>query len=100
SEDAIISKTLDGIITTWNGGAERLFGYSAEEAVGRPVTLVIPPGQLDEEHTILERLRRGERVESFETVRVAKDGHRIDVSLTVSPLRDASGLIVGASKVA
>ena len=100
SEDAIVSKTLDGVITSWNQGAERLFGYTAAEAVGQPITLIIPPERLDEEPAILERLRRGERVEHFETVRVAKDGRRLDISLTISPVRDGSGRIIGASKIA
>ena len=100
SQDAIISKTLDAIITSWNQAAERLFGYTAAEAVGRPVTLIIPPERLDEEPAILERLRRGERVEHFETVRVAKDGRRLDISLTISPIRDLAGDIIGASKIA
>jgi PAS domain S-box-containing protein len=100
SDDAILSKTLDGIITSWNRGAERLFGYTAAEAVGRPVTLIIPPERLDEEPAILQRLRRGERVEHFETVRVARDGRRLDISLTISPLRDSDGRIIGASKIA
>ena len=100
SDDAIISKTLEGIIRTWNSAAERLFGYSEAEAVGQPITLIIPPERLDEERSILDRLRRGERVDHFETVRVAKDGRAIDISLTVSPTRDASGRIIGASKVA
>jgi PAS domain S-box-containing protein len=102
SQDAIISKTLDGVIRTWNAGAERLFGYRAEEAVGRPITLIIPQERLaqDEERSILARLARGELIEHYETVRVAKDGRRLDISLTVSPLRDAEGRIIGASKVA
>ena len=100
SEDAIVSKTLDGVIRSWNAGAERLFGYTAEEAVGRSITLIIPPERLDEERAILERLRRGERVEHFETVRVAKDGRRLDISLTISPIRDGAGHIIGASKIA
>jgi PAS domain S-box-containing protein len=100
SDDAIVSKTLDAVITSWNQGAERLFGYTAAEAVGRPITLIIPPERLDEEPAILERLRRGQRVEHFETVRVAKDGRRIDISLTISPVRDGGGRIVGASKIA
>ncbi len=100
SEDAIVSKTLDGIITTWNAAAERLFGYTAREAVGRPITLIIPTERHDEERGILERLRRGERVEHFETVRMAKDGRRLDISLTVSPIRDDAGRIIGASKIA
>jgi PAS domain S-box-containing protein len=100
SDDAIVSKTLDAVITSWNRGAERLFGYTAAEAVGRPITLIIPPERLDEEPAILERLRRGERVEHFETVRVAKDGRWLDISLTISPVRDAQGRIIGASKIA
>jgi PAS domain S-box-containing protein len=100
SEDAIVSKTLDGIIRSWNVGAARIFGYTAEEAVGQPITLIVPTEYIDEEHSILERLRRGERVEHFETVRVTKDGRRLDISLTISPLRGSAGRIVGASKVA
>jgi PAS domain S-box-containing protein len=100
SEDAIVSKTLDGIILSWNAGAERLFAYASHEAIGRSITLIIPPERQDEEHEILARIARGERVEHFETVRVAKDGRRIDISLTVSPVRDRAGRIVGASKVA
>ena len=100
SEDAIVSKTLDGVIRSWNAGAERLFGYTPEEAVGRPITLIIPPERLDEEAAILARLRRGERVEHFETVRVAKDGRRIRHLPHGLPLRDEAGVIVGASKIA
>ncbi|PCC71998.1 PAS domain S-box-containing protein [Nannocystis exedens] len=100
SEDAIVSKTLDTIIRTWNAGAERLFGYTAAEAVGRSITMIIPPERLDEERQIIARLVRGERVEWFETVRVAKDGRRLDISLTVSPLHDSEGQVVGASKIA
>src|SRR6185295_1769452 len=100
SEDAIISKTLDGVIQTWNAGAERLFGYRAEEAIGRSITLIVPLERLDEEKEILARLSRGERIDHFETVRMTKDGGRVDISLTVSPIRDAGGRIVGASKVA
>ena len=100
SEDAMISKTLDGVIRSWNAEAERLFGYTAEEAVGRSITLIIPPDRLDEERMILERLRRGERVEHFETVRVSKAGRMIDISLTISPIRDAAGRVIGASKIA
>ncbi len=100
SEDAIVSKTLEGIILSWNAGAERLFGYTAAEAIGRSITLIIPPEREGEEREVLERLRRGERVEHFETVRVSKRGRRIDISLTVSPIRDATGRIVAASKVA
>ena len=100
SDDAIVSKTLDGVITSWNAGAERVFGHTAAEAVGRPVTMIVPPERWGEEPVILERLRRGERIEHFETVRVTKDGRRIDISLTVSPVRDGEGMVVGASKVA
>jgi PAS domain S-box-containing protein len=100
SDDAIISKSLDGVIRSWNTGAERLFGYTPAEAVGRTVTLIVPPERLDEERLILDRLARGERVEHFETERLAKDGRRLAVSLSVSPLRDEGGRIVGASKVA
>ena len=100
SDDAIVSKNLDGIIQSWNGGAERLFGYTQEEAIGRSIELIIPSHLLDEERTIIERIRRGERIEHFETVRRAKDGSMIDISLTVSPVRDSSGRVVGASKVA
>jgi PAS domain S-box-containing protein len=100
SEDAIVSKTLDGVVRSWNRGAERLFGYTAQEAVGQPITLIIPPERQDEELAILERLRRGQRIEHFETVRITKDGRRIDISLTVSPLFDGSGRVIGASKVA
>jgi PAS domain S-box-containing protein len=100
SDDAIVSKTLDGVITSWNAGAERIFGYTAEEAVGQPVLMLIPPERRDEEDLILGRIRRGERVEHFETVRLTKDGRLIDVSLTISPVRDDAGRIVGASKVA
>jgi PAS domain S-box-containing protein len=100
SDDAIVSKTLDGIITSWNLGARRIFGYEAEEIVGQPITLLLPPDRQDEEVVILEWLRRGERVDHFESVRLAKDGRPIDVSLTISPIRDESGRIVGASKIA
>jgi PAS domain S-box-containing protein len=100
SHDAIVSKTLDGTIRTWNSGAQRVFGYSPEEAIGRSITLIIPPERLAEEAAILERLVRGERIDSFETVRVTRDGRRLDISLTVSPLRDRDGHIIGASKIA
>ncbi|HEX8355305.1 MAG TPA: PAS domain S-box protein, partial [Pyrinomonadaceae bacterium] len=100
SDDAIISKNLDGIILSWNPGAERLYGYTAAEAVGQPVTMLIPPDRPDEEPNILGRIRRGEPVEHYETVRVRKDGTLVDVSLTVSPVRDAEGRVVGASKIA
>jgi PAS domain S-box-containing protein len=100
SDDAIISKTLDSVITSWNRAAERIFGYSADEVVGKPITILIPHNLLDEEPSIVERLRRGERIDHFETVRLRKDGTPLHVSLTVSPLRDAKGVIVGASKIA
>ena len=100
SEDAIVSKTLQGIILSWNTGAERLFGYSSSEAVGQPITILIPPERIDEEAEILARIARGERIEHFETVRVTKDGHRLDISLTASPIRDVSGEIIGVSKIA
>ncbi len=100
SDDAIISKNLDGVITSWNKSAERLFGYTAEEAIGQHVTMIIPADRRHEEATILERIRRGERVDHFDTVRVCKSGAKIDVSLTISPIRDRTGRVVGASKVA
>lgn len=100
SDDAIVSKTLDGVIRSWNAGAERVFGYTAEEAISRPITLIIPPERLDEEQEILARIRNGERVDHFETVRVSKQGRQIDISLTVSPIRDNAGRVIGASKVA
>jgi PAS domain S-box-containing protein len=100
SDDAIISKDLDGIITSWNKSAERVFGYTAEETVGQSVTMLIPPDRLREEPEILARLRCGERVDHFETVRRRKDGTLLDISLTISPVRDADGVIVGASKIA
>jgi PAS domain S-box-containing protein len=100
SDDAIIGKTLDGTITTWNPGAENLFGYSASEAVGKPIQMLLPPERGNEEAEILARIKRGERLAHFETVRLQKDGKRIDVSVTISPIRDGSGAIVGASKIA
>jgi PAS domain S-box-containing protein len=100
SDDAIVGKTLDGVITSWNRAAERIFGYTADEAIGKHISLIIPEDRLEEEQMVLARLRAGERVEHFETERLAKDGHRINISLTVSPIKDASGRIVGASKVA
>jgi PAS domain S-box-containing protein len=100
SDDAIISKDLDGIIVTWNTGAERLFGYAAAEAIGRPVTMLMPPDRVDEEPVILARIRRGESVEPYETVRRRKDGSLMDVWLTVSPIIDEQRRVVGASKIA
>ena len=100
SDDAILSKDLDGLILSWNRGAERLFGFTSEEAVGRPVTIIIPVDRLDEEPSILEKIHRGERIEHFETVRQRKDGSFVDISLTISPIRNSRGKIVGASKIA
>jgi PAS domain S-box-containing protein len=100
SDDVIVSKTLDGIIKSWNRAAERLFGWTADEAVGKHITLIIPKNRLSEEDDVLARLRRGERVDHFETVRQRKDGSLVDVSITVSPVRDGTGRIVGASKIA
>ena len=100
SDDAIISKNLDGIIVTWNRGAQRIFGFSEAEAVGQPVTILVPPELQEEEQTILKNTRAGEKVEHYETVRATKEGRRINVSLTISPLRDATGRIIGSSKIA
>jgi PAS domain S-box-containing protein len=100
SDDAVIGKTLDGTVTSWNAGAARMFGYEESEMLGQPITRLIPPELQSEEQQILARLKQGKRIEHFETVRMAKDGHRVDISLTVSPVRDKSGTLVGASKVA
>jgi len=100
SEDAILSASLDGIIKTWNPGAERLFGYMAEEVIGKPVTFYIPMDRHDEESNILSRIRRGERIDPYETVRRHKDGSLVEVSLTVSPVKNAEGTIIGVSKIA
>jgi PAS domain S-box-containing protein len=100
SDDAIVSKNLDGIITSWNRGAERIFGYTADEAVGQPITIIIPQDREDEERTILTRIRRGERIEHFETIGQRKHGSLIAVSLTISPVKNGEGKIVGASKIA
>jgi PAS domain S-box-containing protein len=100
SEDAILSKDLNGVILSWNNSAERLFGFTAEEAVGQPITIVIPPDRRDEEPVILAKINRGERIDHFETVRQRKDGSLVDISLTISPIRDSSGNVVGASKIA
>ena len=100
ADDAIISKTLNGIVTSWNQGAEKIFGYRADEMIGQPVTKLIPPDHPNEEPRILERLRRGERIEHYETQRLRKDGRIIDVSITVSPIRNKDGAIIGASKIA
>ncbi len=100
SDDAVISKDFNGIITTWNGAAQRIFGFTPEEAIGQHITIIIPPELHGEETQILRRLRAGERIEHFETVRVAKDGRRLNISLTVSPVQDAHGRVIGASKIA
>ena len=100
SDDAIISKDLNGIIKSWNAAAERIFGYSAQEAIGQPITIIIPPELREEEAQILKRLRSGERIEHFETVRAAKNGKRLNISLTVSPMKDSQGRVIGASKIA
>src|SRR5262249_34997773 len=100
SDDAVVSKTLEGVITSWNVAAERIFEYTPEEAIGQSITIIIPHERLDEEQSILAKLRRGERIEHYETVRISKSGKPIDISLTVSPVRDSSGEIVGASKIA
>ena len=100
SDDAIVSKSLNGIIATWNKGAERIFGYPAEEAIGRPITIVIPEDRQNEETEILRRIRGGERIDHFETIRRRKDGRLIAISLTVSPVKNAEGEIIGASKIA
>ncbi|MBV8358482.1 MAG: PAS domain-containing sensor histidine kinase [Deltaproteobacteria bacterium] len=100
SDDAIVSKTLEGTIISWNRGAEQIFGYTAEEVIGKPITIIIPPDRLYEEAEVLARVRSGRKVDHYETVRRAKDGHMIDISLTVSPIRDYSGHIIGASKIA
>ena len=99
SDDAIVSKSLDGVITSWNRGAQALFGYTPEEAIGQNIFLIIPPDRIEEEKDILKRLRRGELISHFDTVRLRKDGSTVDVSLTISPVRDASGKVIGASKI-
>src|SRR6202034_321193 len=100
SDDAIISKDIRGIITSWNAGAERLFGYTASEAIGQSVTMLMPPERVNEEPGILERIRRGQRIDHYETVRRRKDGTLLHISISVSPVVDAWGTIVGASKIA
>src|SRR5262249_11892383 len=98
SHDAIISKDLNGTIMSWNRSGERLFGYTAEEAVGRPITILLPAGRLHEEETILATLVRGEQIDHFETERITKDGRRIAVSLSVSPIKDKRGRVIGGAK--
>jgi PAS domain S-box-containing protein len=100
SSDAIVSKSLAGIITSWNAAAERIFGFTAHEAVGQPITIIVPADRYGEERDILDRIRRGERVDHFETIRQRKDGSLISISLTVSPVTGADGVVVGASKIA
>src|ERR1700722_11702838 len=100
SDDAIVSKDLNGIVRSWNESAERMFGYTAEEMIGNPITILFPPDRLDEEPKILAQLRRGQRVDRFETIRVCKDGRRLDISVTISPIKDAKGRVIGVSKVA
>jgi PAS domain S-box-containing protein len=100
SDDAIVSKDLNGVITSWNKGAERLFGYSAGEVIGRPVTILMPPERVNEEPGILARIRKGERIDHYETIRRRKDGTLVNVSLTVSPIKDVHGHVIGASKIA
>jgi PAS domain S-box-containing protein len=98
SDDAIATKTLDSVVTSWNRGAERIFGYTAAEIVGRPITILFPPDRLGEETEFLLRLSRGEHVDHYETVRLRKDGRLIDISVTLSPLRDEAGTIFGISR--
>jgi PAS domain S-box-containing protein len=100
SDDAIIGKNLEGIITSWNRGAEHLFGYTAQEVIGRPVTMLMPPDRISEEPGILEQIRRGERIDHYETVRRRKDGALLDISLSLSPIVDRKGKVIGASKIA
>ena len=100
SADAIVSKDLDGVILSWNSSAEKLFGYSAEEIVGTPFAVLIPPDRQLEELEILERVRRGERVEAFETVRLCKDGRQVEIVATIFPVKDEAGRVIGASKIA
>jgi PAS domain S-box-containing protein len=100
SDDAIVSKTLEGVITSWNAGAERLFGYTAKEAIGQHISMIIPLDRHDEETSILARLNRGERIDHFDTIRLRKDGTALDISLSISPVRDSAGKIIGASKIA
>jgi len=100
SDDAIIAKTLEGVISAWNPAAVLMFGYTGREAIGQPITMIIPADRREEEHELLRRLRAGERIDHYETVRVTKTGERLDVSVTISPLRDLAGTIIGCSKIA
>jgi PAS domain S-box-containing protein len=100
SDDAIVTKTLEGIITTWNRGAEKMLGYKAEEAVGKPITILIPLDRLAEEDEILGKLKRGERIDHYETIRIRKNGTSLHVSLSVSPIRNSAGTVIGAAKIA
>src|SRR5688500_10375189 len=100
SDDAIISKTLDGVITSWNRAAQKMFGYTEAEAVGQSIYLIIPPDRRQEEETLLRRIGQGEKVDHFDTIRRAKDGRMLNISLTVSPVRNRAGEIIGASKIA
>lgn len=100
SDDAIVSKDLNGTVVTWNKGAERIFGYPAEEIIGKSITILIPPDRENEESLILDRIQRGERIDHYDTVRRRKDGTLIDISLTVSPIKDENGRVIGASKIA
>lgn len=100
TDDAVIGKTMDGTVVSWNPGAERLYGYAPHEIVGKPISILMPPERPDEFPSIMNRLRRGERVDHYETIRITKDGRRLNISVTISPVRDASGTIVGASAIA
>jgi PAS domain S-box-containing protein len=100
SDDAIVSKTLNGIVQSWNAAAQRIFGYTAAEMIGQPITRLIPPDRFDEESQILSQLRQGERISHYETVRMRKDGRPVNVSVTISPIRDATGNVIGSSKIA
>ena len=100
SDDAIVSKNLDGIVLSWNLAAERIFGYTPDEIIGQPILILLPPERIDEEATILAKIRRGERVDHFETIRVRKDGRRVDISVTISPIHAPAGNVIGASKIA
>src|SRR5262245_26923269 len=100
SDDAIISKDFNGIITSWNKGAQQIFGYTSDEVIGKPITVLMPPDRYDEETEILGRIRQGKRVDHYETIRQSKDGRLLNISLTVSPMRNAEGRIIGASKIA